>query len=88
MSGLNQIRGSRFRHRERGDEFVRASWNSSRCDFLFFDRSSADRRDLFLEIGSETLATHHRAAFLLFAALAQHARRSGRVRGREGEPPW
>jgi len=65
-----------------------ASWNSSRCDFVFVDRSGADRRDLFLEIGSETLATHHRAAFLLFAAVVQHARRPGRVRGGEGEPPW
>ena len=65
-----------------------ASWNSSRCDFVFVDRSGADRRNLFLEIGRETLATHYRAAFLLFAALVQHARRPGRVRGGEGEPPW
>ncbi len=65
-----------------------ASWNSSRCDFVFVDRSGADRCNLFLEIGSETMATHHRAAFLLFAPLVQHARRPGRVRGREGEPPW
>ena len=65
-----------------------ASWNSSGCDFVFVDRSGADRRNLFLEIGSETLAAHHRAAFLLFAALVQHARWPGRVRGGEGEPPW
>ena len=65
-----------------------ASRNSSRRDFVFVDRSGADRRNLFLEIGRETLATSHRAAFLLFAALVQHARRLGRVRGGEGEPPW
>ena len=65
-----------------------ASWNSSRCDFVFVNRSGADRRNLFLEIGRETLATDYRAAFLLFAALVQHARRPGRVRGGEGEPPW
>ena len=64
-----------------------ASRNSSRCDFVFVDRSGADRCNLFLEIGRETLATHYRAAFLLFAALVQHARRPGRVRGGEGEPP-
>ena len=65
-----------------------ASWNSSRCNFVFVDRSGVDRRNLFLEIGRETLATHYRAAFLLFAALVQHARRSRRVRGREGKPRW
>ena len=31
-----------------------ASWNSSRCDFVFVDRSGADRGNLFLEIGRET----------------------------------
>src|SRR5437773_2776233 len=65
-----------------------ASRNSSRCDLVFVDRSGADRRNLFLEIGRETLATDYRAAFLLFTALVQHARRPGRVRGGEGEPPW
>ena len=65
-----------------------ASRNSSRCDLVFVDRSGADRRNLFLEIGRETLATHYRAVFLLFAALVQHARRPGRVRGGKGEPPW
>ena len=42
----------------------------------------------FWKSGATTLATHYRAAFLLFAALVQHARRPGRVRGGEGEPPW
>ena len=65
-----------------------ASWNSSGCDLVFVDRSGADRRNLFLEIGRETLATDYRAAFLLFAALVQHARRPGRVRGGKGEAPW
>ena len=62
--------------------------DSSGCDLVFIHRSGADRCNLFLGIGTETLATHYRAAFLLFAALAQHARRSGRIRGGEGEPPW
>ena len=31
-----------------------ASRNSSRCDFVFLDRSGVDRCNLFLEIGSET----------------------------------
>ena len=34
------------------------------------------------------MAPHRRSAFLLFAALVQHARWPGRVRGGEGEPPW
>ena len=42
----------------------------------------------FWKSGETTLAAHHRAAFLLFAALVQHARWPGRVRGGEGEPPW
>ena len=62
--------------------------DSSGCNLVFIHRSGADRCNLFLGIGTETLATHYRAAFLLFAALAQHARRSGRIRGGEGEPPW
>ncbi len=65
-----------------------ASRNSSRCDFVSVDRSGADRGNLFLEIGRKTLATHRRAAFLLFAALVQYAGRPGRVRGGEGEPTW
>src|SRR5262249_20127287 len=64
-----------------------APQSSSRCHFLFVDRSESDRRNLFLEIGSDTLAAHHRAAFLLFAALVQHARWLGRVRCRNGESP-
>ena len=39
---------------------------------------------MFLEIGRDTLATSYRAAFLLFAALVQHARRPRRVR--RGKP--
>ena len=65
-----------------------ASRNSSGYDFVFVDDSGSDRRNLFLEIGSDTLATYCRTAFLLFAALVQHARRHGRVRGGEGKPPW
>jgi len=65
-----------------------ASWNSSGCDFLSVIRSGADRRNLFLEIRGDALAAHCRAAFLLFAALVQHARRPGRVRGGQGESPW
>ncbi len=62
--------------------------NSSGCNFVFVDRSSAGRSTLFLEIRNEKLAAYHRAAFLLFAALVQHARWHGGLRGREGEPPW
>src|SRR6185503_13608007 len=65
-----------------------ASRNSSRRDFVFVDRSGTNRRNLFLEIANDTLAAYHRAAFLLFAALVEHARWPGRVRGGEGEPPW
>ena len=64
-----------------------ASRNTSGCDFVSVNRSGADRRNLFLEIRDNALAAHYRTAFLLFAALVQHARRYGRRRGREGESP-
>jgi len=48
---------------------LRSARNSSRRDFVFVVRSGANRRNLFLEIGGHALAAHHRAAFLLFAAL-------------------
>ena len=67
---------------------LRSARNSSKCHFLFVDRSESDRRNLFLEIGRDTLATSYRTAFLLFAALVQHARWPGRVRCRNGESPW
>src|SRR5262249_58408326 len=60
-----------------------ASRNSSKCDFVFVDPNGANRRNLFLEIGADSLAAHHRTAFLLFAAVVQHSRRHVCVRGWE-----
>jgi len=65
--------GSVSEHGRRCYAVLCAPGSSSGCDFVFVNRSGADRRNMFLEIGRDTLATSYRAAFLLFAALVQHA---------------
>lgn len=50
-----------------------AAWNSSGCDFLFVDADGSCGRDLFLEIGTYSLAPDRCAVVLLSPALVQHA---------------
>ena len=50
-----------------------AAWNSSRCDLVSVDPGCSRGRNLFLEIGTHSLAPHRCAVVLLSPALVQHA---------------
>jgi len=66
-----------------------ASWNSSRCDFRICQSLAALIAAIcFWKSGERRWLLIIAPLFLLFAAVVQHARRPGRVRGGEGEPPW
>src|SRR5207237_8068265 len=68
-----------------GDEFVRASWYFSRCDFVLVDPGRARRGAVLLEIREERVAADYCTAVLLSPALVQHAGRHGCSRGGKGE---
>src|SRR5206468_1963788 len=59
-------------HGALGDEFVRASWYFSRCDFVLVDPGRARRGAVFLEIRQKYLAAAYCPAVLLSPALVQH----------------